>query len=171
MRAPVGGRGDLAFRADLWRRGFEIIAADEEHVDPGGVGIVKDHPRIGRGRQFRVRAGGRSDGRRVGQDLLHPCIRIERLALHDADGGERPHDLRIEGVRRLLLHQLVDHLEVAEVVRRNGVHHLAGAFGELHRLLGCKRPSPVCGPECAPAWPYRPAPSRYSCRSRPGRYG
>jgi hypothetical protein len=74
-------------------------------------------------------ACGRSDGCRIGQDLLHPRIWIEWLALHDAYRGQRPHNLRIEGVRRLLLNQIVDHLEVAEVVGRDGVHHLAGAFG------------------------------------------
>ena len=34
---------------------------------------------------------------------------------------------------RLLLHDLVEHLVIAEVVGRDGVHHLAGAFVEHGR--------------------------------------
>ena len=39
----------------------------------------------------------------------------------------------------LLLHQIVDQLEIAEVVGRHGVHDLAGAFDELRRLLGSQK--------------------------------
>ena len=47
---------------------------------------------------------GVSDRGRVGQDLLHPRVGIEGLALHDADGGQRSHDLRVERADGLLLH-------------------------------------------------------------------
>ena len=136
----AGGRvdGDGAGGTYLWRWRLEVVAADEEHVHPGGLGIVIE---LAGGARTPVEgsARGRSDGRRIGQDLLHPRIGVERLALHDPDGGERPHYLRIEGLCRLLLDDIVDHFEVAEVIGRNGVHHLACAFGELHRWLWLTR--------------------------------
>ena len=68
-----------------------------------------------------------------GEDLLHPRIGRKGLALDDADGGERSHELGVERGGRFLLHDLVEHLVEAEVVRRNGVHHLAAAFVEHGR--------------------------------------
>ena len=139
MRAPVGGLTVMApVGADLRRRRFEVVAADPEHRRPGGAGIVIDP--LGRARTPDQGSGrGRSDGRRISQDLLHSRIGIEGLALHDADGSQRPHDLRIERADRLLLHQIVDQLEIAEVVWRHRVHDLAGAFDELRRLLGRRK--------------------------------
>ena len=40
-----------------------------------------------------------------------PDVRVERLALHDADGGQLPCELRIVRIGRLLLYIRVDHLE------------------------------------------------------------
>ena len=81
----------------------------------------------------RAARGGIGDRERLGQDLLHPRIRREGLALDDADGGDRSHQLGVERRGRFLLHDLVEHLVETEVVRRNGVHHLAAAFVEHGR--------------------------------------
>ena len=58
-------------------------------------------------------AGGVADGGGVGEDLLHPLVGLERLALDDADGGELAGKLDVVAGGRLVLHVLVDHLEEA----------------------------------------------------------
>ena len=47
-------------------------------------------------REGEVRAGGLADGRGVGEDLAHPLVRLERLALDDADRGELAARSRVE---------------------------------------------------------------------------
>src|SRR5208283_5589002 len=59
----------------------------------------------------------------------------ERFPLHDADRRERSHDLRIHRIRRFLLYQLIDGLEVAVVVGWNRVERLPAHFDELRRRL------------------------------------
>ena len=81
----------------------------------------------------RLREVALATRERFGQDLLHPRVGRERLALDDADGGQRSHQLGVERGGRFLLHDLVEHLVVAVVVRRNGVDHLAAAFVEHGR--------------------------------------
>ena len=63
--------------------------------------------------------GGVGQRERLGEDLLHPRIGREGLALDDADGGQGPHEFRVERRGRLLLHDLVEHFVEAEVVGRN----------------------------------------------------
>lgn len=72
----------------------------------------------------------------VGRSLLHPGVGLEGLSLDDANCGQLPHNLWIERLCRFLLHQVIDHLEIAEVVGRDRIHRLAGALCELDRLLG-----------------------------------
>ena len=45
---------------------------------------------------------GVGDRRRLGEDRLHARIRLERLALLDADRGEEPHHFRFDDVVRLV---------------------------------------------------------------------
>jgi hypothetical protein len=65
--------------------------------------------------------------------FFHPCIRRKGFAFDDADGGERSHELWVERRGRFLLHDVVEHLVIAEVIRRNSVHHLAAVFIEHGR--------------------------------------
>ena len=66
-------------------------------------------------------AGRVADRGGVGQDLLHPLVRRELLALDDADRGELAGELHVVAGRRLVLDVGVDHLEEAVVARRDGV--------------------------------------------------
>ena len=67
--------------------------------------------------------GGVTDRRRLGEDLLHPRVRREALALLDTDGGEQAQGLRIDGLVRLFLHDRVDFLEEGEVHRVDRVEN------------------------------------------------
>jgi len=68
---------------------------------------------------------GVADGDRLGQDLLHAIIGVERLAFLDADCGELSDQLRIESVGRLVLDHRIELLVESEVIRMDGVHLLA----------------------------------------------
>src|SRR5262249_22668404 len=109
-------------------RRLELVAGLEQEIEPRGIRIIEP-ARIARAHEQRARrcVGG---GERLGHDRLHPRVWREGLALDDADGGEWAHQLWIEGGRRLLLHDSVEHLEECPVIRRKGVHHLAAALME-----------------------------------------
>ena len=78
-----------------------------------------------------TRAGGISDGGRVGEYLLHPVVRLEFLALHDADGRQLSGKLRIVGIGRLVLNIGVDHLEERVVAWRDRVERFPARLHEL----------------------------------------
>src|SRR5208337_1330037 len=125
---------DDSGRADLGRRGFELVASYEEHVDPCGVWVITKifgSPRA----PVQGASCGRPDRRSIGEDLFHPRIGVEWLALHNADGRKRTQDFGAERIGRLALYDLVHHFEIAVVAGRNRIHHLAGAFDKFRRGL------------------------------------
>ena len=65
--------------------------------------------------------GGVAEFGRVGEDLLRVGIRLEGLALDDADSGQLAGEFDVVAGGRLLLHVLVDHLE-------EGVSRSAGSY-------------------------------------------
>ena len=131
QRAVAGGRkGFDSLLRHQRRRGVEVVATHEEHVRPSGTGVIREAFGLARTPVQGPTRGG-ADGCGLRENLLHPRIGIERLALHDADGRQRTHDLRVERVHRLLLHQRIDHLEVTEVVWRNRHECLAAALEKL----------------------------------------
>ena len=81
-----------------------------------------------------------ADGGGIGQDLLHPVVRLELLAMHDADGGELAGKFHVIARGRLVLDVLVDHLEEAEIAGRDRVERFPATVDELHfgdlRLAG-----------------------------------
>ena len=77
------------------------------------------------------RAAALRDGDGIGEDLLHPGIRREGLALFDADRGKQAAGFRIEHVERLLLDDFVEVLIEAVVVGMDGVEGLARAADEF----------------------------------------
>jgi hypothetical protein len=80
----------------------------------------------------------RADGRGFGEDLLHPRVGLERLALFDADRGEQTQRLGIHRRIRLLLYDCVDVLVEGEIDRANGVQVLARQVDEVHlRRIRC----------------------------------
>ena len=141
LARPVAGGGDSAVGGDLRRRVEELIAAGEQHVDPGRAGVVGEaflRPR----RERDGAGGGVADRHGVFEDLAHPLVGLERLALDDPDGREQAHRLGVTGPGGFLLHQRVDGLPVAEVVRRDGVDRHAGPLDEpglRHRRAGAPR--------------------------------
>ena len=85
-------------------------------------------------------AGRLPDRRGIGQDLLHPLVRIERLAVDDADRGEFAGQLDVIAGGGLRLDVLVDHLEETVVAGRDGVEGQARRLDEPGRGdlgLGC----------------------------------
>ena len=77
--------------------------------------------------------GGVADGDGVGQDLLHPLVGRERLALADADAGRQAAQFRVDEVDRLLLDDVIELLVELEVVGVDGVERHLRAVDELHR--------------------------------------
>ena len=67
------------------------------------------------------------------QDLFHPRVGIERLALDDADGGKETQRGRIASVGRLFLDDLVQQIPESVVAGGDEVGRHAGAIDELHR--------------------------------------
>ena len=67
------------------------------------------------------------------QDAPHPLVGRERLALDDPDRGQLARQLDLRAAGRLLLHQLVQELVEADVVRRDRVERLPARLDE-HRL-------------------------------------
>ena len=109
MRAPSLGAGDRAVGGDLRRRVEELVAADEERALPRRV-RVEGEALLGSCRERDGAGGGVADHDGLLEDLAHPGVGLERLAVHDPDGGEQAEQLRIARLRWLLLHQLVDEL-------------------------------------------------------------
>jgi hypothetical protein len=77
--------------------------------------------RVGLKKPSLVIAGGVAHGGGVSENLLHPRVRIEGLALHDTDGRQLAEKFGIKRGGRLHLHELVDHLEIGKVIWGNGV--------------------------------------------------
>jgi len=137
-RAQPGRRidGDDTLRADLPRRRFEVVTAEEQRIEPGGgIGLVVTTVV---GTEAKVQGADRLVTKvgRIGQYFLYVCIWGEGFALDDADGGQRTNDVRGESRRWLFLHDIIEQFEIAEFARWHRVYDLAPAFGELHRLLG-----------------------------------
>ena len=109
---------------------LELVAAEEREA-PGAVLIVvirllPDLEGDGPGGGVAHRGG-------LGEDLLHPLVRRERLALLDADRGIEAEPDRVEGIARLLLHDLIEQLPEGVIRRGDRVEMLAGEVHELHR--------------------------------------
>ena len=157
VERPVAGRRERldALARDFRDRRLELGAADEQKIDPGRTGIVVP-VRVARVHEQAAR-GGVGERRRLGHDLLHPIVGRERLALDDADRGQRPHQLGIERSRRLLLYHVVEQFVGLKVAGRNGVERLAAAFMEDGRRRPATRPSLVFPPGTRRCW----------CRRRP----
>ena len=66
-------------------------------------------------------ARGAADCGGVGEDLLHPRVGLERLAVLDANGSQLSGEFHVVTGGRFLLHVFVDHFEEAEVAGRNRV--------------------------------------------------
>ena len=118
LRAPSLGAGDGAVGGDLRRRVEELIAAGEQHVEPRRAGVVGEaflRPR----RERDGAGGGVADRDGVLEDLAHPLVGLERLSLDDPDRREQAQRLGVTGPGWFLLHQRVDGLPEAEVVRRD----------------------------------------------------
>src|SRR5512132_4312931 len=87
LAGAIARAGDDALGGHL--RGWvqELVAPGEEPVEPLRAGVVGD-VLLGPGRE-RDGAGGRlADDDGVFEDLAHPSVGLERLALDDPDGGE-----------------------------------------------------------------------------------
>ena len=67
-----------------------------------------------------------ADGHGFGEDLLHPLVGREGLALFDADGGELSQHFRMIGFVRLVLDDVVHFLVEMEIIGMDGVVLLAG---------------------------------------------
>ena len=120
LRAPSLGLCRTPSAVTCGRRVQELVAADEQHVEPRRARVV-GHA-LGLARRDRERArGGVADGDGLLEDRAHPLVGRERLALADPDGGELTEDLGIARAGRLLLDELVDRLPEREVVRRDRV--------------------------------------------------
>ena len=97
------------------RHHLEFVAT-EEWQPPRAVRIVVGVPApqlVG----DRPR-GDCADIGRILQDLLHPRVRIERLALDDTDGGEKPQRGRIDPPAWLLLNDIVQESPIRIVGRK-----------------------------------------------------
>jgi hypothetical protein len=80
--------------------------------------------RIDRGAFLAVAGGNRprggvTDRDGLGKNFLHPLIRRELPALHNADAGRQPAQFRVEKTDRLLLNHVIQFLVELEVVRVN----------------------------------------------------
>ena len=109
--------------------------------DPGAVGIRVDPHALHVLVVARVpddgARGGVAERDPVGEDLLHPLVRIELLALLDPDGGEETAGLGVKHLERLVLDDLVEVVVELAVVRVDGVECLPGSAHPLHlRLIG-----------------------------------
>ena len=94
----------------------------------GGHGVEKRLPLAARpkrgvaSRPKHESARGRaSDEGRLFEDFLHSRVRLEPLSLSDPDRRQHPEQLRILAFGRLLLHEVVDGLEEADIVWGDGV--------------------------------------------------
>ncbi|MCY1508156.1 hypothetical protein D9M68_424570 [compost metagenome] len=67
----------------------------------------------------------------IGQNLLHPVVRVEFLALDDTDGCQLACKFRIVGIGRLGLNIGVDHLEERIVAWGDRIERLAARLEEL----------------------------------------
>lgn len=74
----------------------------------------------------------------LGQDLPHPRVRLEGLALDDPDRGEFAGNLGIECLGGLVAHQVTRELVERTVVGIDGVHGETGSLDEP--------PAPRSGP-------------------------
>ena len=80
-----------------------------------------------------TRAGGRvADGDGVGEDLGHPLVGRERLALADADRGGEAAQLGVDEVDRLLLDDVIELLVELEIVGVDRVERHLRPVDELH---------------------------------------
>ena len=147
MRAPSLGRRDRAVGGDLRRRIEELVAADEQRALPFRARVVREA--LLRARRERHRAGGGvADHDGVLEDLAHPLVGRERLAVDDPDRGEQAEQLGVAGSGRFLLHQLVDQLPEPEVVREERVDRHAGRLDELRLGRGDRAaPTELSGEE------------------------
>ena len=161
LRAPSLGALPDALGGDLRRRVQELVAADEQHVEPRRARVVGEA--LGLARRDRQRArGGVADGDGLLEDRAHPLVGRERLPLADPDGGELPEDLGIARAGRLLLDELVDRLPEGEVVRRDRVD--LQMHGVDERRLRDRAAAPASG-----ARPARKLPT--AVPAAPGVYG
>ena len=116
--AVARGRGDGAVGGDLRGRVEELVAADEERAGPLRVRVVGE-AFLGSGGKGDGAGGGVADDDGVLEDLAHPLVGLERLAVHDPDRRRADPAAPDRRLRRFLLHQLVDELPVPEVVRED----------------------------------------------------
>ena len=108
-----------------------VVPGDEA---PLPVAALIEERRLIRVRTRRSHARGRVGHRsRLGQQLLHPGVRGEGLALLDADGREESAQLGIEHLDRLAIDDGVEFFEEMVVIGMYGVEFLLGAADELHR--------------------------------------
>ena len=85
-----------------------------------------------RGREARVRDRDRRHIGSLGEDLLHPRIGLEGLALTDADGCQLTENFRILTIAGLALDDAVDFIKEVSVHRMDGVEWLARDVDEGH---------------------------------------
>ena len=117
----------------------ELVAAADKRRAPGAVRVEE---RFLQSRPVSVRARrGLAHRRGFGEDLLHPRVGRERLALLDADGGQQAQCLRIDRVGGFLLHDLVDFLEERAVHRVNRVEGLPETLTKF--VAAGSRPAPA----------------------------
>jgi hypothetical protein len=96
------------------------------HDDAGAIGASSS-----RGDYTQRPADRRPEPCRLLERGRAALARLERLAVDDADPGQLPGPLGIDGLRRLLLDEHVDLVEVRDVV---GVHGVEVELGEVDEL-------------------------------------
>ena len=79
------------------RRRLEVVTTLPQHVGPYRTRVVGPTGIFG-GTPIQRPPGGVAHGRCVGENLAHPGVRIERLALHDANGRQLTQEFRIKNV-------------------------------------------------------------------------
>ena len=139
FRAPSLGAGTDAVGGDLRRRVDELVATDEERALPRRVRVESE---------AFLRPGGEGDGTSGGvadldgvlEDLAHPLVGPEGLAVRDPYGGEEAEDLRIARLRRLLLQQLVDGSQKLKSFGNTVLN--ANARASTNRVSGTWRAAP-----------------------------